>query len=497
MVAPSPVSSGPTPCNCGDAGPMAGADLAAALLGDLALMQGESGDSGASFLNLLTSLVATSPEQEQLLTDAQLPPLVTEEVVVGDGEEEDSSNDLLGQLVAALQAYLQGQTLQVPDFTSTPNESADLSLENGQGELAAAPITAAISPDGDGEVSATLAPLEEGATDAIPAAMPLAIEANDDGVTLLERTINTSDATADQLMQEALDDQIVAGEIATEPADTTVDVVEQSSEANESPVTQPAENQPQDMPFRSRFESRRESAENQSEATEDAVDAEVSSTDTKPRFNLREARGRIEPRMELGPNRHESPDGETPDVDVDAGGMELDSTYSNQSVDAGATTSTDGRVGGVTRPGQVDIAMQISESFKMVREQTGQPPARIEIDLDPPELGRMSVELTETDRGVTARISANREATAALVDSQLSTLKQTLEDAGVNVTNFQVQYDFDGSTRNHTRRDAESDSSRDAHLRGIGGAQRRRPPRGSVASPVTVSGGNGGIDLRL
>jgi flagellar hook-length control protein FliK len=92
--------------------------------------------------------------------------------------------------------------------------------------------------------------------------------------------------------------------------------------------------------------------------------------------------------------------------------------------------------------GPVAAAQQISERIRMALIQEPDLPARVEVELDPPELGKVTVELTDRDGGVSARIHATRESTGVLLDQQLNQLRQMLQDAGVEVTDFQVTYDF-------------------------------------------------------
>lgn len=143
----------------------------------------------------------------------------------------------------------------------------------------------------------------------------------------------------------------------------------------------------------------------------------------------------------------------------------------------------------------VDVPRQVAESIRMVREQTGQTPARIEIQLDPPELGRMSVELTESEHGVVARITANQEATAALVDSQLTALKQSLQDAGVSVSGFHVSYQFDPSTGQNSRQNDDFRDEREFRIRRVDSGAGRGTAKQAIASEQTSDVKK--IDLRV
>ena len=73
----------------------------------------------------------------------------------------------------------------------------------------------------------------------------------------------------------------------------------------------------------------------------------------------------------------------------------------------------------------------------------------IEIELDPPELGRARVELTDSENGITAKIVMSREASARVVDSNLDALRESLRESGVDVTEFDVSYEDPSSQNQH------------------------------------------------
>ena len=65
----------------------------------------------------------------------------------------------------------------------------------------------------------------------------------------------------------------------------------------------------------------------------------------------------------------------------------------------------------------------------------------IEIELDPPELGRARVELTESENGIAAKIVMSREASARVVEQNLDALRESLRDSGVDVSEFDITYE--------------------------------------------------------
>ncbi|MCA9212862.1 MAG: flagellar hook-length control protein FliK, partial [Planctomycetales bacterium] len=61
---------------------------------------------------------------------------------------------------------------------------------------------------------------------------------------------------------------------------------------------------------------------------------------------------------------------------------------------------------------------------------------RVEVQLDPPELGRVWVELRATDSRITASIVSEIDSTNHLLQENLSSLQKSLAESGVSVDNF-------------------------------------------------------------
>jgi flagellar hook-length control protein FliK len=155
----------------------------------------------------------------------------------------------------------------------------------------------------------------------------------------------------------------------------------------------------------------------------------------------------------------------------------------------------DESVGAVARAvGQpAEPAVQVAESVRMTLTRETHLPARIEIELDPPELGRILVELSDTRHGVTAHVTASRAATAALIDQQLDTVRQALQNAGVHVSQLQVSYDSQRPPQGSFRRRTDTfapDGRRSGRVRAAGSQQ--HTALASAASPP-----NGRVDLRV
>lgn len=90
------------------------------------------------------------------------------------------------------------------------------------------------------------------------------------------------------------------------------------------------------------------------------------------------------------------------------------------------------------------ITEQIRVEQKTVNNKTE---TTIEIELDPPELGRARVELREADNGISAKIVMSREASARVIENSLDALRESLRDSGVEVTDFDISYEDPSSQK--------------------------------------------------
>ncbi len=113
---------------------------------------------------------------------------------------------------------------------------------------------------------------------------------------------------------------------------------------------------------------------------------------------------------------------------------------------------------------------------------------RIEVELTPPELGRVLVELSETRRGVAARIVADSSQTAALLESQLAHMKQMLQESGVSVSQFDVFQQGEAGAGGDGNRNARQQAARLPTDRVSSSETARRPTSTikSMASPHRV-----------
>lgn len=84
--------------------------------------------------------------------------------------------------------------------------------------------------------------------------------------------------------------------------------------------------------------------------------------------------------------------------------------------------------------------------------------SRIEAQIDPPELGRMRIEISKTPEGMTAHLTVEDPSVLALLDQQMREVQQNLEAAGVPVASFTLSMSADGQpSQQQSRRDDEQD----------------------------------------
>ncbi len=77
--------------------------------------------------------------------------------------------------------------------------------------------------------------------------------------------------------------------------------------------------------------------------------------------------------------------------------------------------------------------------------------------IDPPALGRISVELTSTTSGVEAALKVSSEQVRILVQSQITQIRMNLSQQGVQVTEFSVDVQQDNSQNNNNNSGQQND----------------------------------------
>ena len=103
--------------------------------------------------------------------------------------------------------------------------------------------------------------------------------------------------------------------------------------------------------------------------------------------------------------------------------------------------SSNALTGGATASPAVEIAAQIVEAVHLETAIESQRSPRLEVQLDPPELGKVWIELSEARDGVMAKITVSRADTHQLLEGELAQIRSSLDEAGVQVSDFQVGHD--------------------------------------------------------
>jgi flagellar hook-length control protein FliK len=90
------------------------------------------------------------------------------------------------------------------------------------------------------------------------------------------------------------------------------------------------------------------------------------------------------------------------------------------------------------------------EIIEQARIETGVDETRIELELDPPELGRVFVRLSETSEGITARIVVAKEHVWQALGESLADFQSTLADAGIDLRDFSLSQQGDEASQEFT-----------------------------------------------
>lgn len=83
-----------------------------------------------------------------------------------------------------------------------------------------------------------------------------------------------------------------------------------------------------------------------------------------------------------------------------------------------------------------DILNQITNKFEQLKDSSGQ---RLTMVLRPNDLGRLSIELTSNQDGLTTQIMAQNQDVRNYIEKNINALRQQLSDAGVNVNSIQIK----------------------------------------------------------
>ena len=128
--------------------------------------------------------------------------------------------------------------------------------------------------------------------------------------------------------------------------------------------------------------------------------------------------------------------------------------FVDQMVEATQRTLSTDASGDIAHQTEIrEIANQIIEQIKVVvrRDQTS-----MELQLNPEHLGKVNLSLQSKDGAMTAQFVVENELTKEAIESQMFTLKNTLEQQGIKVENIEVtvaNYSFEQSGQADTQKD--------------------------------------------
>jgi len=98
------------------------------------------------------------------------------------------------------------------------------------------------------------------------------------------------------------------------------------------------------------------------------------------------------------------------------------------------------------------VSRQVTDSIvRGAKLTTTDSQVRLEVRIDPPELGPVLVELSESSAGVNARLVFAHQTTMQMVQSQIDSIHAALQGAGVDLLEFNLQHQSnDGSHHSHS-----------------------------------------------
>lgn len=99
------------------------------------------------------------------------------------------------------------------------------------------------------------------------------------------------------------------------------------------------------------------------------------------------------------------------------------------------------------------ITDQISKHIISANQSISKGTARLEVSLDPPELGRITIELSEVDEQLTAKLIVSDNAVVETVRRSIPAMLDSLVEAGMSVDDFQL----DTAASDQHRSDQEAD----------------------------------------
>ena len=99
---------------------------------------------------------------------------------------------------------------------------------------------------------------------------------------------------------------------------------------------------------------------------------------------------------------------------------------------------------------KVSITNQVTDHFVTARQSIENDQARLEVTLDPPELGRIKIELLGKNDQLSARLIVSDGLTLDAIRDSLPRMFDALADSGISFDNFQLE---SSTSQSRERRD--------------------------------------------
>ncbi len=147
-------------------------------------------------------------------------------------------------------------------------------------------------------------------------------------------------------------------------------------------------------------------------------------------------------------------------------------------------------------PAQVADPRAVLAQITVAAREAPEDRSRIEIRLDPAELGRVQISLTETEHGLRASVSAERPETLELLRRHSETLTRELSSAGYG----SVSLDLAASAGRDPKADGRArgrERAFDLANGASGGAADPAPALAPAGAPASARAGEGPLDIRL
>ncbi|MBR5303285.1 MAG: flagellar hook-length control protein FliK [Candidatus Gastranaerophilales bacterium] len=106
-------------------------------------------------------------------------------------------------------------------------------------------------------------------------------------------------------------------------------------------------------------------------------------------------------------------------------------------------------------PSMEDVLNQVANKVTQLKDANAQ---KLTMVLRPNDLGRLQIELTSNQQGLTTQIMAQNEDVRAYIERNIDSLRQQLSDAGVNVNSIQIKT---AGSENSTTYDGNQNLNRD------------------------------------